>query len=173
VLTALAAVICFIPMLLLLASFVGAVPYDFNILLIAVPVAGIGVLLAIVAWSALGDLLLPQPVLVIDEEGVFDRRVSDGLIRWSEIKAATSLLSAGGGVVLELSSFTRTALDPFRPGTFMFERPEPGIAHIPVRAMTVPALTLVTAILDRAAEKGATTGTARSHEKMQRRRWFV
>jgi hypothetical protein len=170
---ALAAVICFTPVLLLLASFVGAVPYDFNILFVAVPVAGIGVILAILAWSALGDLLLPQPVLVIGEDSIFDRRVTDGPIRWSDVKAATSLVSGRGGVVLELNSFTRTALDPFRPGTFMFERPEPGVAHIPVRAMTVPAATLVTAILHRAEASGATVGAARSHEKMQRRRWFM
>jgi hypothetical protein len=169
---ALAAVICFLPMFLLLASFVGAVPYDFNILLIAVPVAGIGIALAIVAWSALGDLLLPQPVLVIDEDEIRDRRVADSPIPWSDVKAATSLLGRGGGVVLELRSLMPSALDPFRPCTFMYERPEPGVAHIPVRAMTVPAARLVEAILVRAQQSGAVVGSADSHEKMPRRRWF-
>jgi hypothetical protein len=169
---ALAAAICWLPMFLLLASFVGAVHYDFNILLIAVPVAGIGVALAIVAWSALGDALLPQPVLVIDEDGISDRRVAGDPIPWSDVKAATSLLGRGGGVVLELKSPMHTTLDPFRPGTFMYERPGPGIAHIPVRAMTVPAARLAEAILERAEQCGAVVGSAHSHEKMPRRRWF-
>jgi hypothetical protein len=169
---ALAAIICLIPMFLVLASFVGVAPYSFNMLLVAVPVAGIGIVLAIVGWSALGDLLLPTPVLSIDEDGIWDRRVSDGPIAWTDVTAATSLLSRHGGVVLELKSSTPTALDPFRPGTFMYERPEPGVAHIPVRAMTVPAQTLVEAILTEAQRAGATVGSAESHEKMPRRRWF-
>jgi hypothetical protein len=169
---ALAAMICFIPLFLLLLSFVGAAPYDFNILLGAVPFAGVGLIIAVVGWSALGDLLLPTPVLTIDEDGIWDRRVSDGPIPWKDVVAATSLLSRGGGVVLELKSFTRTALDPFRPGTFMYERPEPGVAHIPVRAMTMPAQKLVEAILTEAQRAGAIVGSADSHEKMPRRRWF-
>jgi hypothetical protein len=169
---ALAAVICFIPMILLLLGFVGAVPYDFNILLVAIPAAGMGLVIALVGWSALGDLLLPAPVLSIEEDGIWDRRVSDGPIRWKDVTAATSLLSRNGGVVLELKSFTRTALDPFRPGTFMYERPEPGVAHIPVRSMTVPARTLVEAILTQAQGAGATVGSAESHERMPRRRWL-
>ena len=172
VMAALAAVICLIPMVLLLMSFVGLAPYSFNMLLVAVPVAGIGIILAIVGWSALGDLLRPGPVLTIDENGIWDRRVSDDPIGWADVTAATSLLSRHGGVVLELESSTPTALDPFRPGTFMYERPEPGVAHIPVRAMTVPAQTLVEAILTHAQRAGATVGSADSHARMPRRRWF-
>ncbi len=169
---ALAAIICLIPILLLLMSFVGLAPYSFNMLLVAIPVGGIGVVLATVGWSALGDLVRPAPVLTIDEEGIWDRRVSDGPIAWTDVTAATSLLSRHGGVVLELKSPTPTTLDPFRPGTFMYERPEPGVAHIPVRAMTVPAQTVVEAILTEAQRAGATVGSAESHEKMPRRRWF-
>jgi hypothetical protein len=76
-------------------------------------------------------------------------------------------------VVLELESPMPSALDPFRAGTFMYERPEPGVAHIPVRAMTVPAARLVEAILLRAQQSGAVVGSADSHERMPRRRWFV
>lgn len=160
-------------MLLLLASFVGLVPYNFGILLVAVPGAGFGLIVALVGWSALRDLLLPHPVLVVDATGIADRRIADPPIAWSDVASATSLLRAGGGVVLELRGPTATRLDALRPGTFMFQQPDPGIAHIPVRAMTVPAARLTAAILELAEANGATVGEAATHEKMRRRGWSI
>jgi hypothetical protein len=168
---ALAAVICIAPMLLLLATFVGLVPYNMGILLVAVPTAGIGLIIGLVGWAAIGDLLLPLPVLSIDDDALFDRRVADTPIAWSDVTAATAL--SGGGVVFELRAPMQTRLNALRPGTFMFEQPDPGIAHIPVRAMTMPAATLVEAILERAERHGAVVGHAVTHEKMRRRRWTV
>ncbi len=167
----LAALICIAPMLLLLASFVGLVPYDMGILLVAVPTAGIGLIIALVGWAAIGDLMLPRPVLSLDDSGIFDHRVGDTAIAWDDVTTATAL--AGGGVVLELKSPTQTRLNALRPGTFMFEQPEPGIAHVAVRAMTMPAATLVETILERAQRHGAVVGHAVTHEKMRRRRWTV
>ena len=168
---ALAALICIAPMLLLLASFVGLAPYNMGILLLAVPAAGIGIIIGLLGWSALGDLLLPPPVLSIDDDAIFDRRVADTPIAWENVTAATAL--SGGGIVLELRTPAPTRLNALRPGTFMFEQPDPGIAHIPVRAMTMPAATLVEAILERAQRHGAVVGHAATHEKMRRRRWTV
>lgn len=170
--SALMALFCLLPILLLLASFGGLVPLDFNILLIAVPTAGIGIVCIVVLRSVSGDLLLPRPVLVIDGTGIFDRRVTDAPIRWSEVAAATSLLGGHGGVVLELRSPLPTRLNPFRAGTFLFERPEPGVVHIPVLAMTVPAVTLVRTMLDHAGRHGARVGEMPSHPRMQRRSLF-
>lgn len=172
VVSALLALLCLAPMLLLLASFGGLVPLDFGILLIAVPTAGIGIICIVFLWSAWSDLLLPRPVLVIDAASILDRRIADALIPWSEVTAATSLLGGHGGVVLELRSPLPTRLNPFRAGTFNFERPEPGVVHIPVRAMTVPAVTLVRSILDHAGRHGAVLGEASSHPRMQRRKLF-
>lgn len=169
---ALVALLCFAPMLLLLASFGGLVPQDFGILLIAVPTAGIGIICIVFLWSAWSDLLLPRPVLVIHEAGVFDRRVADALIPWSEVTSATSLLGGHGGVVLELRSPLPTRLNPFRAGTFLFERPDAGVAHIPVRAMTVPAVTLARAIVDHAERHGARAAEASTHPRMLRRKLF-
>ena len=160
-------------MLLLLASFVGLVPYDLGILLIAVPTAGIGFIVALVGWSAFRDLLLPRPVLTLDDTGLRDRRVADARIAWGDIAAATSIARAGGGVVLELRTPMATSLNALRPGTFMFQQPDPGIAHISVRAMTVPAARLVDAILERAERHGAVVGESVAHEKMRRRGWTV
>ncbi|HEV7274825.1 MAG TPA: hypothetical protein VGN80_00890 [Devosiaceae bacterium] len=170
--SALAALLCFAPMLLLLASFGGLVPQDFGILLIAVPSAGIGIICIVFLWSAWSDLLLPRPVLAVDGTGIIDRRVADAVIPWREVTAATSLLAGHGGVVLELRSPLPTRLNPFRAGTFLFERPEPGVAHIPVRAMTVPAVTLVRAILDHAGRHGADLGEGAIHPRMPRRKLF-
>lgn len=169
---ALIAALCLSPMLLLLASFGGLVPLDLGILLIAVPTAGIGIVCIVALWSVSGDLLLPRPVLVIDGTGIFDRRVADAPIPWSEVAAATSLLGGHGGVVLELRSPLPTRLSPFRAGTFLFERPEPGVAHIPVRAMTVPAVTLVRTMLAQAERHGAVVGEMPAHPRMPRRKLF-
>jgi hypothetical protein len=163
--------LCIAPMLLLLGSFVGLVPHNMGILLVAVPAAGIGFIIGLLGWSAVRDLLLPRPVLSLDDAGILDRRVADAPIAWNDVSAATAL--TGGGVVLELRSPTVTRLNALRPGTFMFEQPDPGIAHIPVRAMTVPAATLVRAILEHAERHGAVVGHAVTHEKMRRRRWTV
>lgn len=167
----LAALTCIAPMLLLLASFVGLAPYHLGILMIAVPTAGIGLIVGLIGWSALGDLLLPHPVLTIDETGILDRRVADAPIPWSDVTAATSLLRGGGGVVLELRVPTPTRLNALRPGTFMFQQPDPGLAHIAVRAMTVPAVRLVAAIVERAERHGALIAEGAVHEKMRRRSW--
>lgn len=169
---ALLALFCLLPILLLLASFGGLVPLDLNILLIAVPTAGIGIICTVILWSVSGDLLLPRPVLVIDGTGVLDRRVSDVPIRWSDVAAATSLLRGHGGVVLELREALPTRLNPFRAGTLLFQRPEPGVAHIPVLAMTVPAASLVQAMLEHAEGHGARVGDATTHPRMQRRSLF-
>lgn len=160
-------------MLLLLASFAGLVPYDLGILMIAVPTAGIGLIIALVGWSALRDLLLRRPVLALDDTGIADRRVADEPIAWSDVATATSLLRAGGGVVLELKPARPTRLNALRPGTFMFQQPDPGVAHIPVRAMTIPAARLVAAILERAERHAAVVGEAAVHERMRRRSWTV
>lgn len=153
-------------------SFLGLAPYDMNMLFVAIPAAGFAVIVAIIGWSAAGDLLLPRPVLVVSDEGLFDRRVSDDPIRWEDVNAATSLLEGKGGVVLELAPPVETRLDPYRPGTFMFERPEPGVAHIAVRAMTISASRLARAILEVASAHGVDVRAARTHERMRRRRWM-
>lgn len=168
-------VLCTIPILLVLASFVGVVRPDLNLLFVAIPAAGVAVLLARVVWRLVGDLLLKRPVLTIDDTGLFDARVADAPIPWTDITAATSLRGAGrGGVVLELRTPLQTRLDPTRPGTLLFEQPDPGIAHVALDRMTVSAAQLETAILQRAEAAGATVGTATTHPRMQRTRlhWF-
>lgn len=167
------ALMCVAPLLLVLASFAGVAPFDFNILLIAIPTAGIAVPVAAVALAAWKDLMLSGPVLVIDDEGIFDRRVTDTPVSWSDVRAATSLLPGRGGVVLELNRRVAGRADPFRAGTFLFERPEPGLLHIPVISMTVPARRLADAILELAERHGATVGEAKAHERIHRRTNFV
>lgn len=153
----------------MLASFVGAAPFDFGMLFISLPTAGIAVIAAVIARTAGTDLLLTRPVLVIDETGILDRRVAPRRIAWSEVTAATSLLSGRGGVVLELAQPLPGDLDPFRPGTFLYERTEPGVLHIPVRGMTEPAHRLAAAILEHAERHGATVAERATHERARRR----
>ena len=169
---ALTAIFCAIPILLVLASYVGLAPFDFGILVISVPVAGIAVPLAIIARTAARDLMTQRPVLTIDDVAIHDRRVSDQPIPWSEVTAATSILTGHGGIVLEVKEPLQTRLEPFRPGTFLFSRPDPGVAHIPLRAMTVPAGELEEAILGQAARHGVATSCSHTHPGAERRRIF-
>jgi hypothetical protein len=164
-----AALICIAPTLLVLAGFVGLVPFDMNMLFVALPTLGVAVGLAVVGRGALGDLLLPRPVLSADETMLFDRRVMIEPLPWSEVTRATSVVAGGGGVVLDL----RNPIPTFGMGSIVFETPDPGIAHIAVRGMTQPADVLARALLDLAAEAGAETGEARAHEKLRRRSWSV
>src|SRR5690606_13609707 len=123
------ALMCVAPLAFVLAGIFGIIPVDLGILLVAIPTAGIAVPAAAVAMAAWRDLTLPRPVLVIDDAGIFDRRVTDGPVPWGDVKAATSLLPGRGGVVLELDRPVEGRADPFRAGTFLFDRPEPGLLH--------------------------------------------
>jgi hypothetical protein len=167
------ALLCLTPIVLVLASFVGAVPFDQGMLFLAFPALAIGVPAVLTARTAVQDLLLPLPVMQLDDEALFDRRVSDRPILWGAVESATSILEGGGGVVLELRSGQQTSLDSFRIGTFLFQQPRQGIAHVAVRGMTMSAATLSRAILDLAGRHGAAVSYARAHEKMPRLRWTV
>ena len=167
------ALMCVAPLAFVLAGIFKIIPVDLGILLVAIPTAGIAVPAAAVAMAAWRDLTLPRPVLVIDEAGIFDRRVTDGPVPWVDVKAATSLLPGRGGVVLELDRPVEGRADPFRAGTFLFDRPEPGLLHIPVISMTVPAKRLADAILDQAARQGAVVGEAAAHPHIRRRNKFI
>lgn len=165
--------ICIAPLGFVLAGTSGFIRMDLGILLVALPTAGLAVpsfILAHVAWQ---DLTLARPVLVIDESGIFDRRVTDAPVPWQQVKAATSLLPGRGGVVLELDRPTEGRAHPFRAGTFLFERPEPGLLHIPLISMTVPAARLAGAILELADRNGAEVAEATAHERIRRRTKFI
>ena len=157
------------PTLLVLLGFVGLAPFDTNMLFVALPALGAAVALAVVGRGALGDLLLPRPVLSADERGVFDRRVMPEPLAWGKVSRATSIVAGGGGVVLELSQ-TVPALGL---GTLVFEAPDAGAVHVIVRNMTVPGAELARRLLDLAAEAGVEPAEARAHEKVRRRSWSV
>jgi hypothetical protein len=142
-------------------------------LFLAFPALAIGVPAVLTARTAFYDLLLPQPVMTLDDEALFDRRVSDKPILWGAVETATSIVEGGGGVVLEMRSSQPTSLESFRIGTFLFEQPRQGVAHVAVRGMTIPAAELSRAILDLAGRHGAAVSHARRHEKMPRMRWTV
>lgn len=163
------ALVCVAPTLLVLASFAGLVRFDLNMLFVALPVLAGAVALALFGRAALRDLLLPRPVLRVGDGGLLDRRVMTDELEWSDVVRATSILDGGGGVVLEL----RRPIAAFGMGTLRYEQPEPDVAHIQVRGMTEPAVTIARAILDQAARAGAETSEARAHERVPRRSWSV
>lgn len=166
------AIICLIPMLLMLAGLfgLGGMKLDLGITFVAFPVAGVAAFLLAAGLAAAGDLLLPRPVLTIDADGLFDRRVTDTPIRWDEITAATAL--PRGSVVLELTSPRAGWLNPYRVGSVFYQRPDDGVVLIPVRAMDVPAADLADAILGWAERYGAVVGTAARHERIRPLRFF-
>lgn len=169
--TGVGALICVTPLLLVLASFVGLVHFEMNMLFVALPAIAAAVALGLAAQASLRDLLRPRPVLSIDENGLMDRRVMSQPLAWSEVTRAVSIMSGGGGggVVLEL----RHPIPTMGMGSLAFEQPDPGIAHIALRGLTVPAYELARAILEQAEQAGAEAGEARSHDKLPRRRWSV
>jgi len=165
-----AVLLCITPAFIVVLALAGFAPFDLNVLFAALPGIAIAALFARSLWSIVGDLLRKRPVLTIDEAGILDTRVADILIPWSDVDAAVSLRGKGrGGVVLELRTPLQTKLDPARPGTMLFERPQPGIAHIPILRMTIGAAQLEAAILDRAKANGATISTASTHLRMAQR----
>jgi hypothetical protein len=163
------ALVCAAPTLLVLASFVGLLPFDMNMLFVALPALAAAVALALLGRGALGDLLLARPVLSADHNGVFDRRTMERPVPWSEVTRATSIVAGGGGVVLEL----RTPIPTGAMGTLTFEAPAAGAAHIILRGMTVPARQLAREILGLAAAAGVETADANAHEKVPRRTWSI
>ena len=140
-----------------------------NMLLVALPALAAAVALALVGRGMLRDLFLPRPVLSADGQGIFDRRVMARPLPWSEVTRATAIIEGGGGVVLDL----RHPIPTFGMGSLVFEQPDPGIAHIAVRGLTVPAAALAGAILELAASAGTETASARTHDGMRRRSWSV
>lgn len=169
VLGAVGALVFVAPTVLVLASFVGLVHFDMNMLLVALPALAAAVTLALFARGTLSDLLLPRPVLSIDDDGILDRRVMTERLPWTEVTRATSILSGGGGLVLEL----RNPIPTIGMGTLAYEMPDRGAAHVALRGMTVPAQTLARAALDAAARAGAETAEARTHDRVRRRQWTV
>ncbi|HQZ13986.1 MAG TPA: hypothetical protein PK286_13970 [Devosia sp.] len=166
------AVICLIPMLVMLAGMlgIGGLRTDFGATLVAFPVAGVAAFLLAAGFAAFGDLMMPRPVLTIDEHGLFDRRITDTPIRWDEVATATAL--PRGSVVLDLKSARGGRLNPYRVGSVFYQRPDDGVVVIPVRAMDMPAADLADAILLWAEQHGASVGTAARHEKLQPLRFF-
>jgi hypothetical protein len=63
------------PAVLVLMSFVGLVHFDINMLFVALPALAIAVALALLTQAAVRELLLERPMLAVDAEGIFDRRV--------------------------------------------------------------------------------------------------
>lgn len=163
------ALVCAAPTLLVLASFVGLAPFNMGMLFVALPALAAAVALALLARGSFGNLLLPRPVLAANEEGIMDRRVMLEPLPWSEVTRAVSIVAGGGGVVLDL----RHPIPTFGMGSLVFEQPEPGVAHIALRGLTVPPSALAAVILELAAAAGIETSEARTHDKVPRRSWSV
>jgi len=151
-----AGLIALLPAALLLASLVGLLGMapSGELTLLALPTLAVGVFFIVVGTVIIGDLRRARPVLTIDEHGVFDRRVTDAPIAWSDVvEVAPS--PGGGGVLLALRDPRDTRLSLYRAGTVGFRQPEPGLANIPVRAMDQPARLLADMLIALATRNGA------------------
>lgn len=159
-LAALVGVLSLLPALLLLLSLSGAwsMQASVELSLIALPTTAVGLFFLVVAAAIVGDLRLPRPVLSVDERGVFDRRVTDALIPWSNV-ADISLAPGGGAMQLVLREPVPARLSPYRAGTIGFRSDMPGIALIPLRGMDRPTAAIAAAMLSLATASGAVTET--------------
>lgn len=152
-----AGLVALLPTALLLASLVGALGMapSVELTLLALPTLAVAVFFLVVGAVIVGDLRLQRPVLIIDENGVFDRRVTDAPIAWADVvEVAPS--PGGGGVLLALRTPLDTRLSPYRAGTAGFRQPAAGLANIPVRAMDRPARLLADTLVALATRHGAT-----------------
>lgn len=99
----------------------------------------LGVALALTFVTALRDLALPQPVIVIDEDGILDRRVLDRVIRWDEIAEIISYRKVNGGVLLKLKQPLATRFTLVRVGTmFHFWKPPVQAAYMAMNWLIGP-----------------------------------
>jgi hypothetical protein len=163
------ALFCALQPVLVILSFFGVVPFDMNLLFVALPAVVGAVLLWIVARSSLRLLLMPRPVLSANESGILDRRIMPALLPWSDVSRVTSIVGGGGGVVLDL----REPAPMTDVGSWRFEVADNGAAHIMLGGLTDDPATLARGILDLAARAGVETVTADAHEKVRRRTWSV
>lgn len=155
-----AGLVALLPTLLLLASLLGLLGMhpSVELTLLALPTLAVGVFFLAVASVVIGDLRLERPVLTINEHGVFDRRVTDAPIAWTDI-VEVAPAPGGGGVLLALKTPRETRLSPYRAGTAGFRQPAAGLANIPVRAMDRPAKLLAETLTAVALRHGAVPPT--------------
>ena len=99
----------------------------------------LGATLGSTMLTAIRDLALAQPVVQIDEEGIFDRRVLDRVIRWDEIASVTSYRIVNGGLLLHLKEPLPVRFNLLRIGTiFHFWQPQPQTAYISMNWLIGP-----------------------------------
>lgn len=148
--------IAVLPAVLVVAGLVGLLGMSpsLELTILALPTLAVAVFFLAVGSVISRDLLLPRPVLTIDEHSVFDRRITDAPIAWSDVVEAAAA-PGGGGVLLALRTPLDTRLSPYRAGTAGFRQPAAGLANIPVRAMDQPAKLLADTILTLALRNGA------------------
>lgn len=148
--------VALLPAVLLVTSLVGLLGMSpsIELTLLAMPTTAVAVFFLVVASVILADLRLPRPVLTIDEQGVFDRRITDSPIAWTDV-VEVAPAPGGGGVLLALRTPLETRLSPYRAGTAGFRQPAAGLANIPVRAMDRPAKLLADTLLALAMRNGA------------------
>jgi len=154
-LAVLAGLLALLPVVLLLGSISGMIGINPTIELsfLALPTTAVGLFFVVVGYAIVSDLQLRRPVLNIDEEGVFDRRVADRPIAWTEV--AEAVLAPGGGAVqLALREPLDARVSPYRAGTMGIRATPPGQVLIPIRAMDRPAHQLASALLEAAKRFG-------------------
>lgn len=151
-----AGLVALLPTVLLLASLVGLLGMhpSVDLTLLALPTLAVAVFFLAVGSVVIGDLRLPRPVLTIDEHGVFDRRITNTPIAWTDV-VEVAPAPGGGGVLLALKTPRETRLSPYRAGTAGFRQPAAGLANIPVRAMDKPAKLLAETLTTLALRNGA------------------
>jgi hypothetical protein len=155
-----AGLVALLPSALLLASLVGLLGMhpSVELTLLALPTLAVAVFFLAVGSVVIGDLRLERPVLTIDEHGVFDRRVTDSPIAWTDV-VEVAPAPGGGGILLALKTPRETRLSPYRAGTAGFRQPAAGLANIPVRAMDHPAQLLADTLTALALRHGAVPPT--------------
>ena len=133
---------------------------SFGVLLILVlPV--LGLVCARIIVVAISDLLLPRPLLRIDREGIFDRRLGCGQIDWDNVTKLTSLDPHQAGCLVELRTPVRVNFSRMRAGTLgVIWRLPPSTAYIAMQQAMGPHIAFAD-IASIAQQKGVSTASRR------------
>jgi hypothetical protein len=133
---------------------------SFGVLLILVlPV--LGLVCARLLVVAVSDLLLPRPLLRIDEEGIFDRRLGCDLIAWDNVTRVTSLDPQQAGCLVELRTPVRAKFSRMRAGTIgVIWRLPPSAVYISMQKAMGPHIAFAD-IVSIAQQKGVPTAARR------------
>lgn len=129
-------------------------------LVLLVPVI-LGGACAHVAAVAIGDLMLPRPILQINDAGILDRRLGCGVISWSNVASIVSLDPQQAGHLVEVHTPVHAKFTRMRAGALgIIWRLPPSTVYVAMQQAMGPHVA-ADVLLSIAREHGVSTSSRR------------